>query len=85
MEQTLLPDEICKYLEILQCSKLSFPTPQESSRCTAVGQVVVVSLSRKKCMFLWEGDRQSASEAIPFIGAKPASVVGGAESYALCS
>lgn len=68
VEQTLLPDGICKYVEILQHSKLSFPTPQERPRCTAVWQVGVVRLSGKKYRLLWEGDRQSASETIPFLG-----------------
>lgn len=42
MEQTLLPDEMCKCLGILQCSKLSFPTPQDRP-----GHTEVVRISKK--------------------------------------
>lgn len=55
MEQTLLPDEICKYLQILQCSKLSFPTPQDRA-----GQPEVVRISKKYTLRGKRSDRQQA-------------------------
>lgn len=70
MEQTLLPDEICKFLEILQCSKLSFPTLQDRP-----GHTEVVRISKKYTLREKGVDSQQA-KPYPSGGEKTTSLLG---------
>lgn len=58
MEQTLLPDEICKCLQILQCSKLSFPAPQDRP-----GHPEVMGISKK---YILRGKGSDSQQANPY-------------------